>query len=140
MVDVTITNGEVLATAFALKHARATNALASAKLAKLRKAINAEADVLQTSIDEAAKRHATNDDAGAPKVRQQEGQPLYLKLTGTPAYEMAPEGVQAFDAELAPLLADKATLSVIPLSEGDLAAILIAEDIGEALLPFISLN
>jgi hypothetical protein len=141
MTTITITNRELLAASIALRDAKVTNALASVKLGKMRKAVEAEATIVRDAIDEAAQRHATKTDAGAPlRKTAPGGAPLFLLSTGTPAYEFAPDPAAALDAELEPLFAAPVSLSVAPLTATDLAAIELAGNYGELLLPFVALE
>lgn len=141
MTNVTVTNRELLFASLALREARATNALASVKLAKVRRAVEADAGPVREVIEATSRAHATKDAANQP-VRKTApgGAPLFLLSTGTPAYEFAPDPAAALDAELAPLLEASVTLTIAPFTAADLGAIELADSYGDALLPFVALD
>ncbi|MEO7086583.1 MAG: hypothetical protein ABI442_19135 [Gemmatimonadaceae bacterium] len=136
MTAVTVTNEQLLAAAIGLIGAKSTNALASVKLAKLRRAVEAETSLLRSAIDETAQLHAIREDGKPLVLKNDAGNELVLLSSRTPAYAMEPEAAAAFRAELAPLLAEPVTLTIAPLTETDLASIELRDDHGASLLPF----
>lgn len=136
MADVTLSNDDLLGAVLALRHAKATNALASVKLSKIRKSVAAETEHVATAFDGIGQRHAAKNEAGAPKVVERDGQPISWIATGTPVYEIAADAKADADAESKTLMAATVTLSVPLLTAVDLASIEVAEDIGAALAPF----
>jgi hypothetical protein len=128
-------NGEVLSALLALQSVKATNALASVKLARLRKALALEAEPIAKAFDECGRKYAARLADGSPEVALVEGEPQMWIVTGTPFYVLADR--DGFSSENKALSEGSVTVTVPLLTETDLAQMDVAKDVCEALLPFV---
>lgn len=139
MKELTVTNGDILAGAKALRFVTTTDALVSVKLSRLRRALASDCDAIVEAFEGLGAKYAVRDEAGAPVPARDESGVKVWGLTGTPALEIADH--KAHVAEINALLAATVTLKLVQITEKDLASVTIPEQhtalVGDGLLPFV---